>query len=346
MEIIILTESGEEIGLGHVTRCLSLAQAFAARKHKIRFIVAGDDSVRDILKNNPCEIFDWKKDEKQLKQAIHNVDVVLVDSYRAEEDIYKKISETARVAVYLDDTNRLAYPAGIVVNWSISAQNLDYPDKEDVLYLLGPGYISLRRAFREVPVKEIKETITDVLVTFGGDDSKNLTPVVLRYLAQHYPMLQKHVVVGGDFKNRAEIEAAADNHTNLVFSPDDEGMKKVMMQADIAISSGGQTLYELARVGVPAVVVIVADNQENNVAGWEKTGFIENAGYWQNEHLMDVVAERFQKLSTFEGRRRASAVGHNIVPGSEAERIVRRVEDRLDIFKRTHAVKRVRKKTK
>lgn len=346
MKIIILTEGGEEIGFGHVTRCISLSQAFAARKHSTRFIVAGDASVAEVLKTNHCEIFDWKKEEKLLMQAIAGADVALVDSYLADENIYKKISAAAKVAVFLDDTNRLDYPPGLVVNWSIGARDLHYPEKDDVFYLLGPGYISLRNAFRKVPVKEIKENITDVLVTFGGDDSKNLTPAVLQFLTRHYPTLQKHIVIGGAFKNRPEIQAAADSHTHLVDSPDDEGMKEIMIQSDIAIASGGQTLYELARVGVPAVVIAVADNQQHNVAGWEKTGFIENAGSWQDEHLMDVVADRFRELSTLESRRRATAAGYNIVPGSEAERIVKRIEERLDVYKQNNPKTKSKKKTK
>ncbi|MDQ1355358.1 MAG: UDP-2,4-diacetamido-2,4,6-trideoxy-beta-L-altropyranose hydrolase, partial [Acidobacteriota bacterium] len=128
---------------------------------------------------------------------------------------------------------------------------------------------------------------------------------------------------------RAEIEAAADNNTHLVFSPDDEGMKKVMLESDIAIASGGQTIYELARVGVPAVVIAVADNQRNNVSGWEKTGFIENAGFWNDEPLMDVVAERFAKLSNFESRRRAAATGHRIVLDGGANRIIDHIEEKI-----------------
>jgi UDP-2,4-diacetamido-2,4,6-trideoxy-beta-L-altropyranose hydrolase len=329
MEIIILTEGGAEIGFGHITRCLSLCQAFTARRHHTRFIVAGDSSVTGILKNISFEIFDWRKEEKRLMQAMDDADVALVDSYLADKRVYNKISETVKVAVFLDDTRRLDYPPGFVLNWSISARDLEYPEKDSINYLLGPAYVSLRNAFREVPAKEIKETVTDVLITFGGDDSKNLTPTILGFLTRDYPTLRKHVVIAGAFKNRAEIEAAADNNTRLVFSPDDEGMKTVMLESDIAIASGGQTIYELARVGVPAVVIAVADNQRNNVSGWEKTGFIENAGFWQDEHLMKVVAERFAKLMDFEARRRATAAGHKIVPANGADRIIEKIEEKL-----------------
>ncbi|MCX6582705.1 MAG: UDP-2,4-diacetamido-2,4,6-trideoxy-beta-L-altropyranose hydrolase [Candidatus Aminicenantes bacterium] len=344
MKITILTEGGAEIGFGHVTRCLSLCQAFAARRHHTRFIVAGDASVAGILKNINFEIFDWRKEEERLMQAIDDVDVALVDSYLANEKVYETISASVKVAVFLDDTRRLDYPPGLVLNWSISARDLEYPEKDSINYLLGPAYVSLRNAFREVPAKEIKETVTDVLVTFGGDDSKNLTPKVQGFLTRDYPTLRKHIVIAGAFKNRAEIEAAADNNTHLVFSPDDEGMKKVMLESDIAIASGGQTIYELARVGVPAVVIAVADNQRNNVSGWEKTGFIENAGFWNEEHLMNVVAERFAKLTGFQSRRRAAAAGHNVIPCSEADQVIKRIEDKLDVYNLFNCWRRRKKK--
>jgi spore coat polysaccharide biosynthesis predicted glycosyltransferase SpsG len=160
------------------------------------------------------------------------------------------------------------------------------------------------------------------MVTLGGDDSKNLTPKILRFLVERYPGLEKHVIIGGAFKNIKEIEAVADTNTHIVYSPDDEGMKAVMTESDIAICSGGQTLYELAFCGVPAVVVAVAENQLNNVSGWEKTGFIENAGFWSDENIIENTAAKFRLMMEYERRLRAVDAGRRIVPGNGADRIV------------------------
>jgi UDP-2,4-diacetamido-2,4,6-trideoxy-beta-L-altropyranose hydrolase len=325
MKVIILTEGGEDIGFGHVARCLSLYQVFETRGHELEFIIAGDDSIKNILQIK-FKFLNWHEEEKKLFFEIKNADVVVVDSYLAEYGIYKKISDAITIPVFIDDNCRLGYPRGIVVNWNIHAHDLDYPKDNNVSYLLGPNYIAMRRAFWEVPEKKINQKVTEVMVSFGGDDSKNLTPKVLSFLVRRYPELKKHVVIGPAFKNFNEIEAAADTNTQLIQSPDDTGMKEIMLKSDIAIASGGQTLYELARVGVPPVAVAVADNQRNSVNGWERAGFIENAGYWTDKDLMVNLAAKFQRLLDVERRVHASGIGRLKVPGNGAGKIIQVVE--------------------
>ncbi|MDQ7082427.1 MAG: glycosyltransferase [Aquificota bacterium] len=82
-------------------------------------------------------------------------------------------------------------------------------------------------------------------------------------------------MIGKGFRNIDEIKASADPNTELIFYPSAEEMKNLMLDADIAISAGGQTLYELARVGVPTIAVAVAENQMWNVSEWQEAGFIE-----------------------------------------------------------------------
>ena len=95
-----------------------------------------------------------------------------------------------------------------------------------------------------------------------------------------------------------------------------------MLKSDIAVSSGGQTLHELARVGVPTVAVAVADNQRNNVNGWEKAGFIENAGFWTDEKLVDNIAVKFQRLLDFDRRVQYAGIGRRMVTGNGAGKII------------------------
>lgn len=324
IKIAILTEGGENIGFGHLTRCLSLCQAFESRGHEAEFIVNGDDSIKEILEEKRFRVFNWIEQEKNMLQSIKEVDVVIVDSYLADAKVYKKVSDNAAAAVFLDDTRRIDYPAGIVINWSICAPDLGYPNRNsnEVSYLLGPEYVSLRQAFQDVPEKKIKEKVNSVMVTFGGDDSKNLTPKVLAFLTQDYPLLKKSVIIGNAFKNLEEIKAAADVYTRFIHSPDDIGMKDIMVESDVAISSGGQTLYELARVGVPTVAVVVAENQRKNVKGWEKTGFIENAGFWEDRNLMDNLAIKFHLFMDYFRRSQSAKAGRQLVPRNGANRIV------------------------
>ncbi len=330
MNVILLTEGGQAIGFGHLTRCQSLYQALEARNHSPHFIVKGDETVKGILRGQDYRVFDWVKEKEELSRAVKAADVVIIDSYLAGLEIYREISGKAKLAVYLDDTHRHHYPAGVVINWNIDARAADYPEDPKITYLLGAGYISLRKAFWTVKKKEIPGEVRRVMVTFGGDDSRNLTPGVLEFLTGNYPAVEKNIIIGRAFENIDEIEKVKDSRTYLHFLLDGEGMKRVMEESDIAISSGGQTLNELARVGVPTVAVAVAENQLENVKAWERAGFIENAGFWTGRDLMEKLAARYRSLLSYERREQASERGRQLVPGNGADRVIDFLEKKLE----------------
>lgn len=321
MKVCIITEGSSSIGFGHVTRCISLYQAFEEKGIKPFFIVNGDNTVKDFLKNINHEIFNWLDEEKKLSNLIRNSGVGIIDSYLADYTMYEKISNAVKVPVYIDDNIRLDYPKGIVVNGTIYADEMNYPQKKDITYLLGSQYIPLRKEFWNVPEKEIKEDVEKVMVTFGGDDSQNMTPKVLYLLNNNFPELIKFVVIGKGFQNTGEIEILKDKNTNLIYYPDAERMKNVMLESDIAISASGQTLYELARVGVPTIAIAVVDNQLNNVRGWQKAGFIEYAGWWEDKELTKTVLDCFQNLKDKKIRFDRSSIGKIFVDGQGSKRV-------------------------
>src|SRR4030067_1625539 len=321
MKVVILTEGGIAKGAGHITRCTSLYQAFEEKDISTEFIVNGDETVADLLRDKKCKVFNRLKEREELFGLINDADIVITDSYLADYGFYERISEMVSVPVYIDDTMRIDYPEGIVINGSLGAEDLGYKGKEDVIHLLGTRYFPLRREFRNVPEKEIREGIESVMVTFGGDDMMAMTSKILRLLVENYPELSKYIVIGKGFTNISKIERIRDKRTNRICSPDAEGMKKIMLESDIAICGGGQTLYELARVGTPAIAVAVADNQMNNVIGWRKTGFIEYAGWWEDEGLLNKITQRLNNLKDAGLRRDKSETGRKMVDGFGAERI-------------------------
>ncbi len=320
MKVYILTEGGASIGIGHITRCLSLYQAFEEKGVQPLFVVNGDKSVKQYLKDTRHELINWSR--KDSNALLKNTDIVIIDSYLAGFEFYEEVSKSVKIAAYLDDNKRIDYPKGIVVNGTIFADELGYPSKKDIIYFLGSKYTPLRKDFWDLPEKETKQNIQSVLITFGGDDTRNLTPEILKLLNRDFPEYIKKVIIGGSYKNIAQIESLRNAKTELVYSPDAEGMKQAMLEADIAISAAGQTLYELARVGVPTIAIAVADNQMNNVKGWQKTDFIEYAGWWEEQDVLEKTANSLRLLQERETRQRRSVIGKTYVDGQGARRIV------------------------
>ena len=322
MKVFMLTEGGDRIGFGHIARCLSICQAFEADGIMPEFVVNGDASIDDVLKNSRYKRFNWLEHKKAVLASIKDSDIVVVDSYLADVDFYREVSDSVRIPVYIDDNKRIEYPKGVVVNGAVSAEMLRYPAGGDIIYLLGPDYIPLRKDFWNVPDRKIREKIERIMITFGGDDAGNMTPSVLRLLSGRYPHVIKTVIIGRGYRNAEEIKAAADERTELIYFPGAEGMKSVMIESDIAICAGGQTLYELARVGVPAVVVVVADNQLNNARGWQQAGFIKYAGLWEDGMLPDNICAALDQLEDADRRKKMSQTGRALVDGKGAKRIV------------------------
>jgi len=160
------------------------------------------------------------------------------------------------------------------------------------------------------------------MITFGGDDARNMTPSILNLVKQTFPALTKKVIIGKGFKNTEQIESLKDEKTELIYYPDAEEMKKTMLESDVAISASGQTLYELARIGLPTIAISVADNQMNNVRDWQRAGFIEYAGSWEDKTVFTNIIQKLELLQDNVLRYEKSKRGKALVDGLGAIRVV------------------------
>ncbi len=102
-------------------------------------------------------------------------------------------------------------------------------------------------------------------------------------------------------------------------------MRAAMRKSDIAISAAGQTLYELARMGVPAITVCAADNQARNLEGWRKSGFVLYAGEHGDRKLFDRLSACMTKLASPAKRCKRSILGQSLVDGEGAKRVAEKV---------------------
>lgn len=323
MKIGIFTEGGSHIGFGHVTRCLALAQGRRESQPdgNVRLIVNGDASLEEVLKSESFEWIrtDWR--DSGLPNLLKDLDAAVIDSYLADASVYEEIAKHVKTVLYVDDNQRLDYPAGIIFNGSIYAQELAYPRRADRQFLLGTEYTLLRKPFWQTAEKTIRPKVQNVLITFGGDDSKKMTPRVLKLFRESFPEIEKAVVIGKAFQHIDAIQARADAKTRLIFNADVEEMKRLMEEADVAVSAGGQTLYELACIGVPTIAVAVADNQTLNIQGWEKQKFIRYAGWWEETDVLARIRRAFDELRDPQRRQTSSDIGRKAVTGQGARRV-------------------------
>ncbi len=321
MKIFILTEAGSNIGFGHLARCLALYFAFESKGYFPEILIKGDQTAKEWLANARHRFLDWLKEKDQLFNLITDSDVVVIDSYLADLAFYQTISELIKKPVYIDDDKRLTYPRGFIVNGAIYAKNLGYSENRDITYSLGTEYALLRKEFWSVPEKIINESIEKIMVTFGAEDIRNLMPGILKMLNSSYPKLKKIIIIGRGFRNIDKIEEQKDRNVEIAYYPDANLMKREMSLADVAISAGGQTIYELARLGLPTIGICLADNQFKNLEAWSESGFVEFAGWHNDGNLLNSVKSAIEKMD-YSKRLRMSKIGKASCDGQGAIKVV------------------------
>lgn len=328
-KVTIITEGFQNTGYGHITRCLSLYQAFEERNITPTFFINGDENVKPFITDINNRIIDWLAHPTKLLPEIKNSDVVIIDSYLAGREYYETFSKMCNIPLYIDDYLRLDYPSGTILNGTINAETFPYQKKPGSEYLLGAKYIPIRKEFWDSPQRKFKNGISSFLITFGGQDVKNLTLPVLKMLIEQFPDVNKNVVFGTNNGSSANIEKYAGTNTKLFYSVNAAQMKELMLACDVAISAAGQTLYELAATGTPMIAVAVADNQKNNILEWKKTGALLDTIFHGNHIYLKKIIDQIDSMKSISTRKKLSTIGKEKVDGQGARRIVKYLIEKI-----------------
>ena len=317
MNVFIITEGNAQTGYGHLTRCLAIYQGFEENGIKPTIIANCDENGEIILGEISLQVFNWVENSSRIIDIVTEADIVVIDSYLARASLYEKLYRVVNKAVYIDDTLRLDYPPGVILNGAVGAENLPYKKSEKHTYFLGLKFAPLRKEFWDLPERDFLDKRNNVLITIGGQDIRDITFDVLDAALKYSTTLNYHVVLGfNEFKNRTMAYAGWRNIT-FYHSLSAEAMRDLMLVTDIAISAAGQTSYELYQLGIPMILIQIAKNQQSNVQGFISIGAIQEALAYDDE---DFIGKLHQHLdSTTRQKKKQSGVKYcgvrNIVKG-------------------------------
>ena len=276
MNVFIITEGSAQTGYGHLTRCLSIYQGFEEHDITPTLVANCDGNGKNVLGNMLLQAFDWIENPDKLIEMISGADIAIIDSYLADLPIYESIHKSVKKTVYFDDTLRLDYPPGTIINGAVNAEFLPYATDDRHSYLLGLDYTPMRKAFWDIPERNRTGSILNVLVTMGATDVQGITFDLLESLVASISGIQFHVVLGQeDYCGAKRQKYRNESKISFYHSLDASEMCELMQKCEVAISAAGQTSYELARVGTKMILINVADNQRFNLAGWLSLGYID-----------------------------------------------------------------------
>lgn len=334
LRALILTEAGGSRGLGHLSRCSALYEAL--QEHRVQASLLVDLPHDSALSpsDSKWSARSWLRTPPDLDE-LSNYDIVIIDSYLADVKLYEAIASRVPCLVSFDDTCRVKYPPGIIVNSCISAQPHLYAGHDGVL-LVGAEYAPLRRPFWRCTPPEPAQSISKVLVTVGGGVQSDLGLQIASSLAQQFPSCQLQLLSGKASGNPHETLNLEVKH-----GLNAESVYVAMRWCDVAISAGGQTLNELAAAGVPTIMFPIAANQLPNVSGWQKSGaFLRVEGSTADDIVPQLPAALHQLASTHE-RLMRSELAQRMVDGRGALRLASAIID--SITRRSISIRKARR---
>jgi spore coat polysaccharide biosynthesis predicted glycosyltransferase SpsG/CMP-N-acetylneuraminic acid synthetase len=322
--ILFRVDGSSEIGLGHVYRSLAIAHALrSTSRAEIAFLMSAEhaDGIRVVSREGyAVRVSGDTRLETYLEHVRDFSPAILINDLPVVEERYLRAlahvgATTVNLVDTLDDLERAGYYAQVIV----SVMNEDRQTPEG--FYGGPGYAILRSHFQG-RVKDVRDAARLVLLTFGGSDPQALTLHAARALRGLPAGIELLAVAGPAFCYRNEFEALSAELLRRIPLINEAGghIADLMLEADVVVCSGGMSVYEVAALGTPAVVMGQNAREDARMRSFARHGTIEYLGLGTEvteEALLDAV----RALLLDPARRRAmSERGRGLVDGLGAAR--------------------------
>lgn len=338
MRVVCRADASHHVGVGHVMRLLTLANALRAKGGDAKFLmrahpghlaefVESQGFETELLNlNNGSPLGDSiEADAEATAEVVRKfkADWVIVDHYATDAKWENRMP--CHVLALEDMANR-SHKCEILLNQNLGADIGDFSElvPESINFLFGTRYALLRPEFSDLRSKALKrrngKDIRELLITMGGTDQPNATGAILDKLSEFALPNNLHVNIAmgptaPHLEKVIEITNSLDISTKVW--PGNANLAELMVTADIAIGAAGSTAWERCALGLPTITVVLAENQRESALALEshgaakvidlenlaefKTCFFELA---ENENLYKAMSESAAEICDAQGTKR------------------------------------------
>lgn len=294
-------DASPTLGVGHISRCLALADALYEKGWKCTFVVNRESNVTYpalSVSSHKVMVPQIPNDPLSVAQVVGGTaDLLVVDHYNLDKKFESACRGWAESIMVVDDLADRPHDCDFLVDQSISRTISDYKFLTPIScrILVGPHYAMLRPEFSRIRQKSLErrnssQIINRILVAIGGSDPHDVTTTAICALMHCYQNINIDVVLGKNSPNLNKVR-------NLIFSfrdkiklhIDTQKMSELMLNADLAIGACGISSWERCTLGLPTIAITIAENQRENAQSLEKAGAILYSGEWTNISENSIV---------------------------------------------------------
>ena len=261
-----------KVGMGHIYRSLSLANAIT--DHEVRFVC---DKRSETAANKLVGYDYWLGifDPKEIVDQIIALkpDLVINDILDTDQKYIRSLRNHGIKVINFEDLGSGASSANLTINELYSEPSIS---GENILW--GSGYFFLREEFNDSKVNRFRKNVRNILITFGGTDQNNYTQRVLENILEFCKKerIKIFIVTGPGYLyiKKLKRRIAAIDTILIEYTHATGVMSHIMEQVEIAITSNGRTVYELAHMNIPSIVLSHHERENAHLFATEMRGFI------------------------------------------------------------------------
>lgn len=343
MQIVIRADSSSRIGAGHIMRCFHLALYFRCFGHTVAFVsrdlygnlipfLINQEFEVIVLKNPPCSLakvfseyeswlgVSWQQDAEDFCFYVGYADLVIVDHYALGFEWESKIKQQLTCKLVSIDDLKRKHSCNVIIDQTLNCLPSAYHFSDCDRVLTGTSYALLNselKNYHNLISKSFLNSQLKILITFGGSDDPNGTLRVLKSLVAANVDFKATVLLRTTAKNYDSVRSYAKKHNNYIYHIDHvDNMAEIMVHHDIAIGAAGSSCWERACIGLPSIVVPIADNQRAICEALEREEVAIKLEINQIEHeLCDAIERLICKYDIYKRN------GKNICDGRGIERV-------------------------
>jgi UDP-2,4-diacetamido-2,4,6-trideoxy-beta-L-altropyranose hydrolase len=321
-------DASRVIGAGHVTRCLALAEALVESGWRVTFASGPETAATaPAITTSAFTITELRRepeDEPAALQSCHpqGIDLLVVDHYERGGAFERACRDWAKRILVMDDGTGRAHDCDLLLDSAASDASV-YSGRvpKHARLLVGPAYALVQRGFvtqRPIALRRRKSgPVKNILVSFGATDPRNATAAALAAL----PFLSEHVAITAALSSRAQhledVRARLRSRDRLVLDGD---MAQLMTDADLAIGAAGASAFERAVLGLPSMLLTLADNQRGISNLLARAGAALDAGQHDASSLSRLQQVARALIDDAAARVGISEAASRLVDGRAAQR--------------------------
>ncbi|WP_449599054.1 UDP-2,4-diacetamido-2,4,6-trideoxy-beta-L-altropyranose hydrolase [Paenibacillus sp. Marseille-Q9583] len=283
MKYFIRADASEQLGVGHVMRCLALSKGLIDQKQEVIFICRDvDPFISELIKGFGCFVLQFET-EFPLGSVLESTyiiqligkqytvvkeDWLIIDHYSLDFRFEVALRNLFTNIMVIDDLADRVHDCNVLLDTSLDDSKKNRYSKlipHTAIKLLGPEYALLRQEFadvRETLVFNHRESVKNIFVCFGGTDPTNETLKIIRALEPFLNSLAKVKIILGKTNPHAEkLKRLYEKNTKLEFLIQPDSIAIEMSSCDLAICAGGSMTWERYCLGLPGIVIAIAENQ-------------------------------------------------------------------------------------